>query len=54
MYAPNCTEEVVVIKKVINRIPWTYGIEDLNGEEFFGMYCEEELQKTNQSLKLKN
>ena len=28
---PNWSEEVFVIKKVRNAVPWTYVIEDLNG-----------------------
>ena len=41
-------EEVFVIKKVKNTIPWTYVINDLNGEEIIGTFYEKELQKTNQ------
>ena len=29
-------------------MPWTYVINDLNGEEIFGTFYENELQKTNQ------
>ena len=38
-YTPNWSEEVFVIKKVKNTVPWTYVINDLQ---------EKELQKTNQ------
>ena len=31
-----------------NRVPWTYVINDLNGEEITGTFYEKELQKTNQ------
>ena len=31
-YAPNWCEEVFVIKKLKNTVPWTYVINDLNGE----------------------
>ena len=31
-YMPNWSEEVFVIKKVENTVPWTYVINDLNGE----------------------
>ena len=31
-YTPNWSEEVFVIKKVKNTVPWTYVINDLNGE----------------------
>ena len=29
-YTPNCSEEVFLIKKVKNTVPWTYVINDLN------------------------
>ena len=32
VYPPNWSEEVFVIKKVRNPVPWTYVIEDLNGK----------------------
>ena len=47
-YTPNWSEEVFVIKKVKNTVPWTYVINDLNGEEIMGTFFEKELQKTNQ------
>ena len=47
-YIPNWSEEVFVIKKVKNTVPWTYIINDLNGEEVIGTSYEKELQKTNQ------
>ena len=45
---PNWSEEVFVIKNVKNTVPWTYVINDLNGEEITGTFDEKELQKTNQ------
>ena len=47
-YMPNWSEEVFVIKKIKNTVPWTYVINDLNGEEIIGTFYEKELQKTNQ------
>ena len=47
-YMPNWSEEVFVIKKVKNTVPWTYVINDLNAEEITGTFYEKELQKTNQ------
>ena len=47
-FIPNCSEEVFVIKKVKNTIPWTYVINDLNGEEIIGTFYEKESQKANQ------
>ena len=37
-----------VVSKVKNIVPWTYIINDLNGEETVGTFYEKELQKTNQ------
>ena len=37
-----------MIKKVKNTFPWTYVINNLNGEEIIGTFFEKELQKTNQ------
>ena len=45
---PNWSEEIFVIKKVKNLIPWTNVINDLNGNEIIGTCFEKELQKTNQ------
>ena len=47
-YMSNWSEEVFVIKKVKNTIPWTYVINDLNGEKIIGTFYEKELQKTSQ------
>ena len=47
-YMPNWSEEVFVIKKVKNTVPWTYVINDLNAEEIIGTFYEKELQKTSQ------
>ena len=43
--ASKWSEEVFVIKKVKNTVPWTYVISDLNGEEIFGMPYEKEWEK---------
>ena len=45
---PNWSGEIFVIKEIKNTIPWTYVINDLNGEEIIGTFYEKELQKTNQ------
>ena len=47
-YMPNWSEEVFIIKKVKNTIPWTSVINDLNGEEIIVTFYEKELKKTNQ------
>ena len=39
-YTPNWSEEVFVIKRIKNTVPWTYVIDDLNGEEIAGTFYE--------------
>ena len=48
VFTPNWSEEVFVIKKVKDTVPWTYIINDFNDEEIIGTFYEKELQKTNQ------
>ena len=47
-YTPNWTEEVFVIGKIKNTVPWTYVINDLNGKEIAASFYKNELQKTSQ------
>ena len=47
-YTSNWPEEDFVINKIKNTVPWTYVINDLNGEEIIGSFYEKELQKTSQ------
>ena len=47
-YTPNWSEEVFILNKIKNTVPWTHAINDLNGEEITGSFYEKELQKTNQ------
>ena len=47
-YTPNWSKEVFEIKRVKNTVPWTYVINDLNGDEIIGTFYEKELQKANQ------
>ena len=47
-YAPNWSEEVFLVTKVKNTVSWTYVISDLDREEIVGIFCEKELQNTNQ------
>ena len=47
-YMPNWSEEVFIISKIKNTIPWIYVINDLNGEEIIRTFYEKELQKTDQ------
>ena len=47
-YMPNWPEEAFVVNKTKNAVPWTYVINDLNGEKIIGTFYQKELQKTNQ------
>ena len=47
-YTQNWSQEVFIISKIKNTIPWTYAIIDLNGEAIAGSFYEKELQKTSQ------
>ena len=47
---PNWSEEVFIINKIKNTVPWTYTISDLSGEEITGSFYEKELQKTSQKI----
>ena len=47
-YTQNWSEEVFVISKIKDTVPWTYVIGDLNGEPIVGSFYEKELQKTSQ------
>ena len=47
-YAPNWLEEDFFVNKIKNKVPWTYVVNDLSGEEITGIFYEKELQKTSQ------
>ena len=49
---PNCSEEVFIINKIKNTVPWTYIINDFDGEEIIGTFYEKELLKTNQNIRI--
>ena len=49
-YAPNWSEEVFIVSKINNTVPWTYVISDMNGEDITGSFYEKELQSTNQQI----
>ena len=36
------------VSKIKTTVPWTYAINDLNGEEITGSFYEKELLKTDQ------
>ena len=44
-YTPNWPEEIFVIKGIKNTVPWTYVINDLNGEEIIGTFYEKNCKR---------
>ena len=46
-YVTNWFEEIFVINKVKNSLPWTYVISDFNGKNIFGTIYEKEFQMKN-------
>ena len=44
-YTPNWSEEVIVIKKVKNTVPWTYVINNPNSEEIIGTFYEKNYKR---------
>ena len=43
---PNWSEEVFVVSKIKNTVPWAYVISDFNGTPIIESFYEKELQKT--------
>ena len=48
MLLPKWSEEIFIINKLKNTVPWTYLINDLNNKEIKGSFYEKELRKTDQ------
>ena len=46
---PNWSEEMFIIKKIKNTVPWLYVLNDLNGEEIIGTFYENKFQKIKQN-----
>ena len=47
-HTQNCFKEVFIVSKIKKTVPWTYVINDLNGEPITGNLYEKILQKINQ------
>ena len=48
VYTPNWFEEIFVIKKVKNTVPWIYVVNDLNGDEIVGAFYKNKFEKARQ------
>ena len=47
-YTQNWSEQVFVVSKIENTIPWTHVINELHGEKVAGSFYEKKLEKTSQ------
>ena len=45
-YTPNWSKEIFIVDKINDTVPYTYNINDLNGEEIIGSFYDKELQKS--------
>ena len=44
-YAPNWWEEVFIISKIKNTVPWTYVVSELSGEEITEVFTKKNCKK---------
>ena len=49
-YLPNWSEALYTVDKVKKTNPYTYTVQDMNGEEILGSFYTEELQKSTQEV----
>ena len=47
-YTKYWSQEVFVVSKIKDTVPWTYVISDLNGGKIAGSFYKKELEKTSQ------
>ena len=45
-YTPNWSQEIFIVDKINDTVPYTYNIEYLNGEKIVGSFYDKELQKS--------
>ena len=45
-YTPNWSNEIFIVNKINDTIPYTYNLKDLNDKEIIGSFYDRELQKT--------
>ena len=45
-YTPNWSKEIFIVDKINDKVPYTYNLKDLNGEEIIGSFYDKELQKS--------
>ena len=44
-YTPNWSEEVFVVSKIKNTVPWTHVISDLNGEKLLELFMKKNCRR---------
>ena len=51
-YTQNWLEDVFVVSKIKDKVPWTYVISNLNGQQITEIFYEKEVQKTNKKNRI--
>ena len=51
-YTQNWLEDVFVVSKIKDKVPWTYVINNLNGQQITEIFYEKEVQKTNKKNRI--
>ena len=49
-YTPNWSEEIFVVSKIKNAVPWTYVINDLNGEDLLEVFMKKNYKIVKKNL----
>ena len=49
-YTPNWSEEIFVVSKIKNAVPWTYIINDLNGEGLLDVFMKKNYKIVKKNL----
>ena len=45
-YAPNWSNEIFIVDKINDTVPYTYNLKDLNDEKIISSFYDKELQNT--------
>ena len=53
-YTPNWTQELFTVKERLDTNPWTYTLQDTAGDEMYGTFYEQELQKSKAKISRSN
>ena len=51
-YTPNWSQEIFIIQKIKNTVPWTYFINDLNDKELLEHFMKKELNTNQKEVRI--